>query len=186
MNQFTEPWMNQLGRNTNSKEKWALPMAPETLGPGSIVMAEPGNFDHYFLESLVLIVQHDERGTKGVLLNHGTYATPGSKPTSRPLAGLLLTRLSLALGRPWTVEDLAPGQLEQFAASKVFLGGDAGRDTMIMVHGEEMLPGAEEIGNGEHLRWKPSPLRPGCLSRPSGGLAEAGRGSGQPRGVLCR
>ena len=86
MNQFTEPWMNQLGRNTNSKEKWALPMAPETLGPGSIVMAEPGNFDHYFLESLVLIVQHDERGTKGVLLNHGTYATPGSKPTSRPQA----------------------------------------------------------------------------------------------------
>ena len=186
MNQFTEPWMNQLGRNTNSKEKWALPMAPETLGPGSIVMAEPGNFDHYFLESLVLIVQHDERGTKGVLLNHGTYATPGSKPTSRPLASLLLTRLSLALGRPWTVEDLAPGQLEQFAASKVFLGGDAGRDTMMMVHGEEMLPGAEEIGNGEHLRWKSSPLRPGCLSRPSGGLAEAGRGSGQPRGVLSR
>merc|ERR1719329_1474105 len=98
-------------------------MAPETLGPGSIVMAEPGNFDHYFLESLVLIVQHDERGTKGVLLNHGT---------------------------PWTVEDLAPGQLEQFAASKVFLGGDAGRDTMMMVHGEEMLPGAEEIGNGAY------------------------------------
>tara|TARA_B100000780_G_C20867575_1_gene345041 strand:- start:241 stop:489 length:249 start_codon:yes stop_codon:yes gene_type:complete len=75
MNQFAEPWMNQLGRNTNSKEKWALPMAPETLGPGSIVMAEPGNFDHYFLESLVLIVQHDDKGTKGVLLNHGTYAT---------------------------------------------------------------------------------------------------------------
>ena len=92
--------------------------------------------------------------------------------------------MSLALGRPWTVEDLAPGQLEQFAASKVFLGGDAGRDTMIMVHGEEMLPGAEEIGNGEQLRWKPSPLRPGCLSRPSGGLAEAGRGSGQP-GAPC-
>merc|ERR1719149_618686 len=41
-------------------------MAPETLGPGSIVMAEPGNFDHYFLESLVLIVQHDDKGTKGV------------------------------------------------------------------------------------------------------------------------
>merc|ERR1719162_429445 len=98
-------------------------MAPETLGPGSIVMAEPGNFDHYFLESLVLIVQHDDKGTKGVLLNHGT---------------------------PWTVEDLSPGALEPFAASKVFLGGDAGRDTMVMVHGEDMLPGAEEIGNGAY------------------------------------
>mmetsp|Transcript_74595 Transcript_74595/g.180316 ORF Transcript_74595/g.180316 Transcript_74595/m.180316 type:complete len:421 (+) Transcript_74595:81-1343(+) len=123
MNQFADPWMNQLGRNTNSKEKWALPMAPESLGPGSIIMAEPGNFDHYFLESLVLIVQHDDKGTKGVLLNHGT---------------------------PWTVEDLSPGALEPFAASKVFLGGDAGRDTMVMVHGEDMLPGAEEIGNGAY------------------------------------
>jgi hypothetical protein len=84
MNQFAEPWMNQLGRNTNSKEKWALPMAPETLGPGSIVMAEPGNFDHYFLESLVLILQHDDKGTKGVLLNHGTYATQGSNPGPEP------------------------------------------------------------------------------------------------------
>ena len=70
--------------------------------------------------------------------------------TSRPQAGLLLTRLSLASDRPWTVEDLSPGALEPFAASKVFLGGDAGRDTMVMVHGEDMLPGAEEIGNGAY------------------------------------
>ena len=99
-------------------------MEPQTLGPGSVVMAEPGNFDHYFLESLVLILKHDDTGTKGVLLNHGT---------------------------PWTVEDLSPGAtLEPFTATKVFLGGDVGRDTMVMVHGEEMLPGAEEVGKGAY------------------------------------
>ena len=63
---------------------------------------------------------------------------------------MLLTRLSLASDRPWTVEDLSPGALETFAASKVFLGGDAGRDTMVMVHGEDLLPGAEPIGNGAY------------------------------------
>ena len=74
----------------------------------------------------------------------------GLEPRTRAQAGLLLTRLSLASDRPWTVEDLSPGALEPFAASKVFLGGDAGRDTMVMVHGEDMLPGAEEIGNGAY------------------------------------
>ena len=114
--------MNQLGRQTASKAKWALPMDPQSLGPGSVVMAQPGNFDHYFLDSLVLIIEHDASGTKGVLLNHET---------------------------PWFVSDLSPGEaLEPFVASRVFLGGDAGRDTMVMVHGEDMLPGAEEVGQG--------------------------------------
>ena len=50
---------------------------------------------------------------------------------------------------PWFVTDLAPSEtMEPFVANRVFLGGDAGRDTMVMIHGEEMLPGAEEIGEG--------------------------------------
>lgn len=122
VNFHAQPWMDELGRNTNSKKKWAVPMDPKTLGPGSIVMAEPGNFDHYFLESLVLILEHNDKGTKGVLLNHGT---------------------------PWMVEDLAPSAgLGPFAGSNVFLGGDAGRDTLVMVHGEDKLPGAIEVGKG--------------------------------------
>lgn len=113
--------MSQLGCATNSKKQWALPMEPDTLGPGSVVMANPGSFDHYFLESLVLILEHGEGGTRGVLLNHET---------------------------PWRVEDLSQGAIEPFAANTVFLGGDAGRDTMVMIHGEPYLPGAEEVGRG--------------------------------------
>ena len=119
---YSQPWMSELGRATNSKKKWVEPMDPDTLAPGSVVMANPGSFDHYFLESLVLVLEHSEsEGTRGVLLNHET---------------------------PWQVHDMSPGAIEPFAANTVFLGGDAGRDSMLMVHGESMLPGAKEIGRG--------------------------------------
>lgn len=120
-NVFPDKWMNELGTATNSKKKWARPMNADTLGPGSVILANEGSFDHYFLESLVLILEHGEEGTRGILLNHET---------------------------PWKVEDLSPTATEQFAANKVFLGGDAGRDTMVMIHGESMLPGATEVGRG--------------------------------------
>ena len=113
--------MARLGTATNSKKEWAKPMPTDSLGPGSVLMAEPGSFDHYFLESLVLIIEHSQEGTRGVLLNHET---------------------------PWQVEDMAPGSLPVFSANKLFLGGDTGRDTMIMIHGEHELPGATEVGCG--------------------------------------
>ena len=113
--------MNRLGTATASKKKWALPQPGNTLGAGSVVFANAGSFDHYFLESLVLIIEHNEAGTRGVLLNHET---------------------------PWKVEEMSPGAIMPFQANTVFLGGDAGRDTMLMIHGESELPGAKEIGRG--------------------------------------
>lgn len=120
-NLFPEDWMNRLGRATASKEKWALPQMNDSVGPGSVIFANPGSFDHYFQESMVLILEHGGSGTRGVLLNHRT---------------------------PWKVDDMAPGALPDFGANSVFLGGDAGRDTMIMIHGESELPGAQEVGRG--------------------------------------
>ena len=119
--------MNRLGTRTNTKKKWVEIMDEEDLAPGTVIMAEPGSFDHYFLESLVLILEHDEddaKGTKGVLLNHET---------------------------PWTVDEMTPGALGPFAANPLFLGGDAGKDTMLMVHGEFELPGAKEVGRGVYI-----------------------------------
>ena len=126
---FSEDWMNRLGTATASRKLWALPRPAESLGPGSVVLAHPGSFDHYFLESLVLILEHGPDGTKGVLLNHET---------------------------PWTVEDLAPdAKMAPFAANAVFLGGDAGRDTITMVHGASgrpLLGGLDEqAGEGDRL-----------------------------------
>ena len=119
--QYSADWMNTLGTATNSKKKWALPHPDNTISPGSVVLAEPGSFDHYFLESLVLIIDHGPTGTRGVLLNHET---------------------------PWKVEEMSPGAILPFAANTIFLGGDAGRDTLTMIHGEAALPGAKELGRG--------------------------------------
>jgi len=130
---FSEDWMNRLGTATASRKLWALPRPAESLGPGSVILAHPGSFDHYFLESLVLILEHGPDGTKGVLLNHET---------------------------PWTVEDLAPdAKMAPFAANAVFLGGDAGRDTITMVHGEFELPGAVEVGQGVYTGGVDAALR---------------------------
>eukprot|EP00316_Scyphosphaera_apsteinii_P015627 CAMPEP_0119323098 /NCGR_PEP_ID=MMETSP1333-20130426/59999_1 /TAXON_ID=418940 /ORGANISM="Scyphosphaera apsteinii, Strain RCC1455" /LENGTH=393 /DNA_ID=CAMNT_0007330475 /DNA_START=143 /DNA_END=1324 /DNA_ORIENTATION=+ len=89
------------------------------LGPGSVVVAAPGSFDHYYLEGLVLVIEDSESsGTRGVLLNHQT---------------------------PWQVYDMNP-MLSAFSQNTVFLGGDAGRDTMIMLHSEAGLPNARHVG----------------------------------------
>ena len=118
--------MSRLGTKTNSKKQWVNPQPNDSLGAGSVLMAEPGSFDHYFLESLVLILEHDDAtGTRGVLLNHET---------------------------PWFVDEMtAPGALGPLSTNGVFLGGDAGKDTMVMLHGEHELPGARDVGRGVYV-----------------------------------
>ena len=83
--------------------------------------AAPGSFDHYFQESLVLLVEHSDEGTVGVLLNHQT---------------------------PWHVSDMT-ASLPCFADNAVFLGGDAGRDTMLMLHSLPLLEGARPLADGD-------------------------------------
>lgn len=104
-----------------ASNQWAKRLPDEVpLGVGSVVCAV-GSFDHYFSESLVLIIEHsDDEGTVGVLLNHQT---------------------------PWTINDMTGGAeaMSAFGANEVFLGGDAGRDTMIMVHGQSLLEGARRL-----------------------------------------
>ena len=50
--------------------KWAkLLPADAPIAPGSVLVAAPGSFDHYFLESLVLLIDYDpDQGARGVLL----------------------------------------------------------------------------------------------------------------------
>lgn len=96
------------------------PSAP-VLVPGIVLVAAPDNFDHYFCESLVLLLDHDgERGSRGVLLNHET---------------------------PWSVTEMNDA-LTPFDHNLVFLGGDRGADTMLMLHADASLPGAAPVGAG--------------------------------------
>ena len=63
-------------------ESWARRLPASTpLGPGSVLAAAPESYDHYFMDSLVLLIEHSAAtGSKAVLLNHET---------------------------PWTVADMA-------------------------------------------------------------------------------
>ena len=69
---FSEEWMGRLGTATASKAKRAERLPASALAPGCVLVAEPGSFDHYFLESLVLLLEHGPAGSRGVLLNHET------------------------------------------------------------------------------------------------------------------
>ena len=109
--------MNEL-RVTRSDDLWALPMDSDSLGPGSIVLASDTSIAHSFIESIVLITHHGEGVTRGVLLTGET---------------------------PLTVGDVAPGSSAAFASNTVFMGGDAGKQSLLMIHGEPSLPGANEI-----------------------------------------
>jgi putative AlgH/UPF0301 family transcriptional regulator len=101
-------------------QEWAEPHDGPPQ-PGTVLVANPGSFDHYFMDSLVLILDHDEeKGTSGVLLNHET---------------------------PWQVEDMTTA-LQSFVANTVFLGGERGKDTMIMLHNQPQLAGARQVCDG--------------------------------------
>ena len=93
----------------------------EMLKPGAVLVAAPGSFDHYFMESLVLLLETTpEDGSRGVLLNHEM---------------------------PWQVEDMGNDKLSEcFGQNAVFLGGERGRDTMLMVHSQSDLPGSSPLG----------------------------------------
>ena len=43
------------------KESWARGLPAQTpLSPGSTIIAAEGSFDHYFMDSLVLLIEHSE------------------------------------------------------------------------------------------------------------------------------
>lgn len=118
-------------------DKWAR-AAPvgEPLTAGSVICAAPGSFDHYFMESLVLLIEHDEReGSVGVLLNHET---------------------------PWTVADMVGDPTSDvvrgFGENAMFLGGDAGSDTMLMLHELPLLEGARQLNPAKYDPDRPKAL----------------------------
>jgi len=89
------------------------------LAPGVVIVAAPDNYDHYFCESVLLLLEHDEdKGSRAVLLNHET---------------------------PWSVAEMNSA-LTPFDTNVVFLGGDRGADTMLMLHADPSLPGAQPVG----------------------------------------
>jgi putative transcriptional regulator len=55
----------------------AAPVAAQTIGNGTLLVASPELTDANFARAVVLVLRHDENGTIGVMLNRPTNLLPG-------------------------------------------------------------------------------------------------------------
>jgi putative transcriptional regulator len=92
---------------------------------GKILISSPFQKDSEFARSVVLIIEHNERGSVGIVLNKDF---------------------------PYHVwlNDLLPG-LHLTAKIPVSVGGPVDRDTLFFVHRLKQLEGAISIGNGLYI-----------------------------------
>jgi putative AlgH/UPF0301 family transcriptional regulator len=85
---------------------------------GCLLVAQPNEYNHFMVRGAVLIIHHaPEQRSRGLLLDH---------PTA------------------FTVGETAPA-LDVFAENTLFLGGEAGANTALMLH-RFALPGARAVG----------------------------------------
>ena len=56
----------------------AAPAGAQTIGNGTLLVASPALTDVNFAHAVVLVLQHDENGTVGVVLNRPTSLVPGT------------------------------------------------------------------------------------------------------------
>lgn len=56
----------------------AGPVGAQTIGNGTLLVASPALTDVNFAHAVVLVLQHDENGTVGVVLNRPTSLVPGT------------------------------------------------------------------------------------------------------------
>jgi putative transcriptional regulator len=92
-------------------------------GTGCVLLAQPGEYDHYLMKAAVLIFEHHDRGTSGVIID---------KPSA------------------FSVGELSPG-LEVFKANTLFLGGPDGNDLAIMIHTHPYGGLTKDIGYGLYV-----------------------------------
>lgn len=92
-------------------------------GRGHILIAQPGEFDHFLHRAVILIYNHSpEHGSVGVILDRAS---------------------------PFTVEGAIPGYPE-FRANRLFLGGNDGSDTATIIH-KYKLDMSKYLGYGLYL-----------------------------------
>lgn len=94
------------------------PPAAPALAPGAVLIAQPDQYDHFYHEAVMLVLEHGEGGSRGVLLNRET---------------------------PFTMGEMA-ASMDCFSESLVYRGGNAGSDTVLMLHARAGVRGAKPVG----------------------------------------
>ena len=93
-------------------------------GKGCVLLAQQGEHDHFLYKNAVLIYEHDEKGTAGVILGKAS---------------------AFSLG------ETAPGMPTPFHPNSLFIGGDQGEDMALMFHKYDFGGLAKPIGNGLYI-----------------------------------
>lgn len=93
--------------------------------PGSLLIASPFLNDFYFARSVVLVAEHNEEGSMGILINKSFNSL-------------------MSLG------DVVP-ELNSLPPIPLYKGGPIGRDTLFYLHTLDFLDQALPIGNGLYL-----------------------------------
>jgi putative transcriptional regulator len=92
-------------------------------GTGCVLLAQPGEYDHFLIKSAVLIYEHANKGTLGVILDKPSACTMGeSSPNVGP-----------------------------FQANTLFLGGSEGSDMAVMIHAHNLGGYAKYLGYGMYV-----------------------------------
>lgn len=112
--------------------------------PGSLLIASPFLNDFYFARSVVLVAEHNEEGSMGILINKSFNSL-------------------MSLG------DVVP-ELNSLPPIPLYKGGPIGRDTLFYLHTFDFLDQALPIGNGLYLNGDFEQLKKYLLSGgPTGG-----------------
>jgi len=96
------------------------------IAPGTLLLSAPPLLDPNFMHTVVLLVQHDDDGAYGLVVNRSTDATLGDLLPEHPQLGV--------------------------SEIKVYGGGPVGLDTLQVLHqAPHALPGGVPIGQGLFL-----------------------------------
>jgi len=101
----------------------SCPIFQETgdVQPGSVLVSSPDESDHFFRQAVVLVIDHGEYGSRGVLLEMATAFSIGEMVES--------------------MQHTALGE------NKLFRGGSDGEDKVMMLHTFAGVDGAIQVGD---------------------------------------
>ena len=88
-------------------------------GPGCILLAKPDEYDHFFHHAVILLFEHNSKGSLGLMVD---------KPSA------------------FTMGEMTPNS-EMFAPNILYTGGSDGSDTAVMLHKYDLGPYAKPVGS---------------------------------------